>query len=371
MASQAFRHGITRYHNEPRLKITIGGTDYSNYLESIDQIRRDASLSIGTVTMTLKNHNGLFNYLHAAGDAMGITATVQLYLNGAPADLHTVFSGKVEDVNYKGAVCIMRVKDHCGSLLDKPMTAARDPHILGGSGMTVDEFVYRVLVSYGDLDSTQGTGNTDINWTSFSNWRDSYLATKDYHIQARFTDQSVGWTLLKVAQLTHSYIWIDNSGKVAFAPPYGTGYTYDEINTESRDLHIAVDDMINYMTVRYLYNGTTDRWEGVTGVAQNSTSIAQYGTYKYEEDSRVIYHYTQASAEEDRGQTITDLAYPIRTFDISTNIAAVCEDIGNEITVSDTLKGISSETAIIEQIVYELGGNAQDRKVQIFARWAW
>ena len=99
----------------------------------------------------------------------------------------------------------------------------------------------------------------------------------------------------------------------------------------------------------------------------DSASINQYGTYAKTVEGRIFAHMTQASAEADRDATITEYAYPLRLWELTGGFPAITEDLGRAITISDTLKNISSITAYTEQIIYDL----DKWEVQIKARWPW
>ena len=101
--------------------------------------------------------------------------------------------------------------------------------------------------------------------------------------------------------------------------------------------------------------------------ADEDTSIAQYGTFTRTEESRVVWHRSQESAEADAAMTMTNYAFPLRFFDLRAGASGIVEDVGNQITVNDTLKSISGSQPIIEEIAYDL----DTWTVQMKARWPW
>lgn len=343
----------------------MNSVNYDDYVMKVSQIKRDANLTVGVATVTLNNALGTFNFLHQTNTAMGISASIQVYVSGAAADLHPVFAGKVENVRYVGSRAIVRIKDHIADLIVKRIASGREYFAM--SNRTADNMVYNILVSFGAIDSTQGSGNTDIDWTSFTNWRDNYLSGKNYKLSCKFTSQDIRWGLLKIAQLTHSYVYINGSGKIAFAPPYTTGFAYDETNSKPRNLEVDMSDMINKILIRSGYVWSDDFWNEDTGYVWTQASINQYGEYTYDEESRVVWHHGPTSAGDDVTQSLTDFAYPIRTFDITTHIGGMTEEIANQITVSDTVKSISNETAIVEEMIIDLDA----RNVKLKGWWTW
>jgi hypothetical protein len=212
-----------------------------------------------------------------------------------------------------------------------------------------------------------GLGNSDIDWASFRSWRDDYIRTKNYILNGKFASQNTRWLMLKIAQMTHSYFYIQAEGKVAFAPPLGTGGTYDETNIDPLSLRVSMDSLTTRMLARFDYDTVLDDWSGNTSTKLDSTIEAQLGRFLYEEESRVIWHTTIDSGIEDRDQTLTDFQYPVRMFTITTGLAGMLEEIGNQITVSDTVMGITNETAVVEEVLTDM----EARKVTLRARWSW
>lgn len=369
MATESFKKAISRRGVQPRLRFVHNGTNYDEYVIKVSRVKRDANLTAGVATVTLNNGTGTFNFWKDTTTALYESAQVKVYVSGAASDLFTLFSGKVKGVEYVGSRVIVHIRDHMADMFDKPMGTGRAAKLYTTQGQNPDLLVWRILSesSNGGLDPTQNTSNTDIDWTSFAAWRDNYLSTKQYILRAKFTSQKVRWALLKIAQLTHSYIFVNTDGKMAFAPSLGTGLVYDETNCRPIDLKLSTDNMITRILLRYGFDIVQDDWGGTTGYYIAGDSEPQYGRISYDEESRVIWHSTVGSAAEDAAQTLTDLKFPVKMFSITTNLAGMTEEIGNEITVSDTLKSISNATAVVEEIITDM----EARKVMLKARWAW
>jgi len=369
MSTQSFRKAISRRGVEPRIRFVHDGTNFEDYVIKVSKVKRDADLTAGIATVTLNNGTGLFNFWKATNTALNESAQIQIYVSGAAADLFTLFSGTVQDVEYIGSRAIVRIKDHMADMLEKPLGTGRLAHLFSSKTWPVDEMVWRILIeaSGAALDSTETDLNADINWNSFVNWRDNYLGIKNYGLKAKFTSQKIRWGLLKIAQLSHSYIYIDTDGRVAFAPPFGTGFSYDETNSKPRDLSVKMGSQITRMLARHGYSISADTWTGNTGYLVQGAAETQYSRFSYDEESRVIWHNTLASAQEDRSQTIIDLAFPVRMFKIVTNLAGMTEEIANQITVNDTLKSITNATPIVEEVLTDM----ESRTVVLKARWSW
>ena len=379
MASAAFIAGIKKRYIQPRISFIHNGTDYSPFVIKISQITRDANLSAGVANVTLNNGTGTFNFFSSTNTALAESAQVKIHLTSDSADKVTLLSGKVQNVDFQGTRVIVRVKDHLKDFHSIKLGSDTVPFDFTSQfatpegGHPADRIVWRLLTedAAGNLDPTEGAGNTDINWTRFVAWRDNYLDSfaqnSRFLLRARFTGETLRSALLKIAQLTHSYFWVDLDGKISFAPTHPTGQTYTASNREPLALSLSLDPIINTMRVRYRYNHINSTWLDSTLEANDATSVTQYGKRNYVEEDRTVWHHSFTSGFDDRTQTLSDIAFPKRMVSLTTNLSGVTEDVATQITVTDTIKGITAQTMTIEEIIYDL----EARKVRMKAWWQW
>ena len=114
--------------NHPRLRFVYDGTNYDNSrILSVSNIHRDKNLSIGFLTITLENSDETFNYpitnnlgLYENALTNPITATLQLYFSDL-AEYITLFTGRVERIDYEGKVAIFHIRDRLAQILDRPV----------------------------------------------------------------------------------------------------------------------------------------------------------------------------------------------------------------------------------------------------------
>jgi hypothetical protein len=224
-----------------------------------------------------------------------------------------------------------------------------------------------LLTTEGELSSLSAPGNTDIDYAAFAAWRDQHITSNSYEIRARPTGHTISEILMRVCQHTHSYIWVNLNGKVSFAPPFNTGLSYDESNTNLRDLEVNEDRILNKVEVRNGYNFTQGVWARVTGQSENTTSSDRFGTFPKTIEDRILNHATTASAEADRDATLTDYAFPLKFVMLKAGPPAIMEDLGNQLTVSDTFRGWSGINPLLEEITYDL----DKWEVTMKARWPW
>lgn len=363
-----------------RYKFLYGSTDYTSMLTKtgLGTIRRDINLSAGKALVTLNNSGGWWNFLHQTNTALRGTAQIQIYVDGDAANAYTLFKGEVGRPDYQGSTVTLTIKDHNGSFLDKKVGSNESPATWYSTTIralnNVDAQVWRLLTVDGGLSGLNSPANTDIDYASFARWRDQHLTPNDYAIRGRPRGQSVAECLMIICQLTHSYMWINNDGYVEFAPPFEPGYSYDEGNTGSRrkpghgrDLVVRDDLILNDVTVMRGYAWDTGNWLGSES-GTDATSITTFGTFPKTIEGRTFWHLGQSSsAEADKDATLTNYAYPLRFPKLTAGFPAIMEDLGREITISDTLKEWSGISAYVEQIIYDLN----TWEIELKARWPW
>lgn len=375
-----FRESLLKPSVKLRYKFLYDSTDYTSMIteNGMGTIRRDINLSTGKALVTLNNSGGWWNFLHQTNTALRDTAEIQVYVDGDASNAYTLFKGEVWRPKYAGATVTITIKDHNGSFLDKKVGSNESPAAWYSTSIpqytTANAQVWRLLTVDGGLSGLNSPANPDIDYASFARWRDQHVTPNGYRTRGLPKGQSVAECLMIIAQMTHSYIWVNNDNYVEFAPPFEPGFSYDEDNTGSRrkpghgrDLEIRDDLILNNVTVRYNFAPDTGNWLG--GVNDtDATSIGRFGTFPKTIEGRIFWHSGGAtSAEADRNATLANYAFPLRFLNLIAGFPAIMEDLGREIVVSDTLKEISSESAFVEQIVYDLN----NWEINIKARWPW
>jgi hypothetical protein len=370
----AFRQNLLKPSVKLRYKFLYDSTDYTSQILKIGTIRRDMNLATGKALVTLNNAGGWWNFLKATNNALGDTAEIQVYVEGDAANAYTLFKGTVHYPIYEGSTATIQIKDHNSKFLDRRVGSNASPATwYQGQTRDANEIVWRLLTTDGGLSGLVSPANTDIDYAYFVRWRDNHIATENYELKGLPKGQTVGQLLMIICQMTHSFIWIGNDGKVKFAPPFEPGFTYTDANTgkrgkpgQGRDLQVVDDKIINDVTVRHGHNFSQGSWVGSVNNT-DATSIAKFGTFAKTIEGRIFAHMTAASATSDRDDTLVYYAFPLRFVNLIGGLPAIMEDLGRELTVSDTLKGISSQSMYSEQIIYDL----DTWDVEIKARWPW
>lgn len=254
-------------------RVTISGST------SNDGEYRIATASAGTLTLAV----GESLSTEAAGDlvsALGQPAFnffVEDRLNniGKPCHLGMYFdgtlgylylmTGTVEEVSYNGATITLSIRDRMAPMLKKRIGSGQEPadYYTMLNPFNPATIVWNVLTSWGELDDTFTTSNTQINFTSWQAWFNR-CAAHNYQVRGRFPGTTIQNMLLRIGDLTNSFIWVDGEGFFQFTmfePPHlagGSDETYDTDNSVAIDIDIDKDTVQNVMNIYYGHNPDTN-----------------------------------------------------------------------------------------------------------------
>lgn len=338
--------------------IIASRTSYDSYVESVSSLRRDTGLSSGTAVVKVTNIDQTWNIFESDLTNFGKTAQLKHFFSG-DSEYITYFTGTVEKVRFEDAHAYLYIRDKMAPMLDIPLQCGQNAvEIYDPIGEEVcynpADMVWKLLVDFGGLDATVGVGNADIDYDSWVAWHNDCVAgAKNYCIRGRFTGHSIRTALLSIANRSNSYIWVDNTGKFRFAPPYdAAGQTFSVGDCKKIDLEISKGELINDCIVYYGYqpNVGPGTWTG-TQDDDDATSIAAYGEREFTEESRVVWHWNSSSALSDAVYKILGYKDPIKYILLEATMKGFITEIADEVTVTESLKGLSSETVRIIDVV--------------------
>lgn len=283
-------------------------------------------------------------------------------------EAYSLFTGAVESatISMDQATCTLKIRDKLSLLLENKvggysagqfidvnvnywgdMDPVTKQGINRSSAYYASQLVWIMLTSYGKLDATASTANTDIDYTSYLAWKasvdnNSYIL---YDIGCVIGGgPSVASIVSAIAKLTVSQVWGGGNGKIKFKGSMqsipGVWDSYTKANALSAALDISIDGRKNLYYTKYGYIPSVDIW----GSDQNGVSNKQelHGPsaepYLYQtqwEQDRQVYHNGIASADLYATEWLTITAPPIRTWTLELPLFGFLEDVGNEIILSN------------------------------------
>ena len=190
-------------------------------------------------------------------NTMGKPCRLSLHFSGTIGSL-PLMTGIVEEVSYNGATVTLNVRDKMAAMLEKRIGSGQAP---ADFYSTVNPYnpatiVWNVLTTWGELDDTFTTSNKDMNFTGWQAWF-ARCAVHNYLCRGRFPGTTIQNMLLRIGDLTNSFIWVDGEGVFQFTmfePPYVAGAsdeTYDVDNSISIDVDIDKSTIKNVMNIYY------------------------------------------------------------------------------------------------------------------------
>lgn len=251
---------------EPGDRITISGST------SNDGIYIIAGLISGTLTLvagdSLTNEGAsalvsilaqpAFNFfVENRIDNMGIPARLGLRFAETAGVLY-LLTGTVEEVSYSGARVTLAIRDRMAPMLERRIGSGQDPVDYHSRITQVSPalLAWELLTVFGELDNTFNTDNVDIDHASWSAWS-TLVDNHNYKVKARFPGTTIQNALLRIADMTNSFIWVSGEGKFKFAmfePPHtadGSDETFDTDNCVNIDPAIDKSTIINVARIMF------------------------------------------------------------------------------------------------------------------------
>lgn len=369
--------------------ITDSGNNFLNYnfvagmpLLVSGSVSNDGDYTIDTVTagtITLVASDTLTN------EIAGATVT----LTNEKIELYTGYVESAE-FGYLEKTVTLNCKDRISTLLENPVqdttggtpepaiynyisvfSVRNLPHVLSA-------IVFDLLTTYGNLDNTMGTGNTDIDFASWQAW----AAVVDdggydiYDICVFANGESVKTILLKIAKLTESIFYVGGAGKVKFKASLQAvvGQTYSKSDLAALPYQTSMEDRINFIYCKYGYDPEYDVFNsdgaGVVTDSENYGPSDEPWTYNVEiNDDRVVSHNSTASAELYMNEKLNRTAPPPRLFAVKSDLLGFVEELGNDITMDTVFADPPYDDfdLRIEGISY----NVMDWTTEMTARFFW
>lgn len=259
----------------------------------------------------------------------------------------TLFKGKLTSSFFKGTKANLNFIDNFDKLKKLLLGTSENPLLFTGSEWNPADLFWTVATSYGRLDSTQTSGNVDIDYTTWTQWK-ADLDTLSYRLQAEFKGTNVLEALKKIAALTHSSIVGEGDGKIYTRTQVPrlisntTTYTGDHIF--DIDLKLDTRDIINFSTVQFAYDTGLGTFTGSL-VQGNTTSINTYGQRESLFDDKTVWHATKTSAESFLNRVSALFSDPIERYRIKTGFKALRQQVSDNIVITDAILSLTASTS--------------------------
>ena len=375
-----------RQSGYPTIRFTHDSSTYDSDVLEVSDIHRNSSLSSGQAIVSVDNTDGGWNGFSTSSTAMGCAASIALKFSD-DAETLCMFTGTVERVEFlepHGSVCKIYLRDKMAKMLNQRVgsgaTAAGDAAdyaSLGSPGVAgrdlsqpfhPADIVWDLLVEHGGLDNDTTSANTDIMVTNWETWKAALDA--NFRIRAWFTGQTIRDALLRIAQMTDSYIWINGAGKVDFRFGGTSGETYTASNSRFISLEQETVNMINATDIYSGYDIESGIWRYDERSATTGASQAQYGDFIYVDRDTTIWPYSVYSADIMETHIHASYPYPVKILTLEVPLQGFLNDISYQIDYTNSTMSMTNITPILEDATYRMSGNRRWTAEQSF-RWDW
>jgi len=279
----------------PELVFNYKGVAKSAYVGSHGSISRNAeSISAGNVALQIINTDMSWNDILANPQnhvGAGLTASsVQIGYTGI--GFMTLFTGKLDDADFSDVDGVgLTFRDQISDFTQKKVGSSQIPadyyssasytvftNADWSSGRNPADIIWHILTYWGGLDSTESVANTDIDWTTFSEFK-NILSSIGYLVQAKFQGETIANALKEIADKTMSTIFSEADGKLYCR--YWLGSDTASIQTYNSAKWFNMPKIkLNKLTIKNRYEIS---WgyafpQEETGTVSSATNSTWYGT---------------------------------------------------------------------------------------------
>jgi len=341
--------------------------DYRNFVISYGTISRDAkNIIAGTVDVELANTDSSWDVflMDDAGGEQGSLYKEGVLKINLPAG-KKLFTGYADTVTFDGAVARLTFKDKLSKVLDKTVGSEESPVDYYSSSYNPADLVWAILTTYGGIDSTASTANVDIDYTQWSAWKTDCTAL-DFSLEANCTGETIGELIHEIAYLTASFIYVDGTGKFTFYRllPNPTEAIYEIDSSKylmGRKLVIERDrsDLVNDVTCYYDLNVGADTWADSVDAEDTDSQDENWGTVAKIHEEKVVWHATEASAQEFCNRQIDVYSYPLELVTFTMPLSGADRVVGERLDITMPMPGgYTNMAAVIWRIDYDIMENA-------------
>lgn len=214
----------------PERVFNYKGVAKSSYIDSYGAISRNAeSITAGNTALQIINTDQTWNDILANPQnhiGVGLTdSTIQIGYTAI--GFMTLFTGKLDNADFSDIDSVgLTFRDSISDFTKKQVGSSQVPADYYSSssytiftnsdwsaGRNPADIIWHLLTYWGGLDSTESTANTDIDWTTFSEFK-NILSSIGYLVQAKFQGQTLTNALKEICDITNSTVFSEMDNKI-------------------------------------------------------------------------------------------------------------------------------------------------------------
>lgn len=359
--SSAFQSQLdSQVPNDIVREFTFSTSDSTNKVLDFGSISRQGDKVIaGDMSIRLSNADQFWNNVQTDKSHFLRPGTMDIgfTINNSNETLR-VFTGDLTKIRNSSSTKVnVTFRDKTNTLLKRSVGNASSAVAFTGSNWNPADMFFTVATSWGRLSDIQSTSNPDIDWDSFSDWKNN-LTVSGFTIQGNFKGDQVPNIFQEIAEITNSVIIAEGDGKIytyKFLPSLVSNVvSYNGANILSEiERQMDIKTLINDVKVFHGYDPNNDTWTGFTSKVFTS-SVNTFGTYEESVDGMTVWHATANSALRFLERRFTISKEPLETIRFRSSLIGMINQIGDSITVTDSLLAYSQDPFKISDLDIDL-----------------
>jgi len=351
---------------EPLRKFTIGASDYSNRVTKWPKIKRTAHhIKSGQMTVGLANHDQALNNFYVQKYTAQTSVEISIGFNHPTSgdEYMPLFRGMFKDVEYAKEKANIICRDNLWNFADR---------MIGEPGATItfsheipSDIIWTVCTCYGELDNTESTSNTDIDWDSFNAlaW---VFSIDNVLCSAEYEGNKISTVLNEFGRYTDTAVWIEGDGKLYFKK-FTEANTLDIVLSKNRysDFQFKMEGtrIINRAYVYFDYDVSTDSWLSVV-YDEHSLSVNSFGLHEMVFQNDKIWYVDSVSALTLAQRKTSLLWEPPRKFKVKSGLPGIHRQIGETVRLANDFYNVScGQGWAITEINFDLNKGIMTRQM--------
>ena len=329
---------------QPKRILTLGGSDYSDYVITWPKIKRTTQdLRSVNLSIPLANEDGHLNLFFKNTYNIPAACLLQIGFTHPTSgdEMATIYTGTLEKVSYSQNRCTLKVRDKIYNLTQYKVGDSDVPVTVNST--IPSDIAWTLCTCYGELSSIASTSNPDIDYTKWLAWAGVFSADS-IHMSTRYEGKKVSEALSSIAKMTDSAIYVEGDGKIAFDRFNNPSSLDSTLSYEyTTKFNIDVDSLrvINRQYVNLLYSASSNYWQGVV-CSVDSVSVNSFGLHEdiLKDDSCWFVSSTDASIISAR--KIDLYSQPPKQFNVQTGLRLINKQLGETLRLVNSFYGVDS-----------------------------
>jgi hypothetical protein len=328
--------------SEPVRKLTIGSSDYSDFVSRWPKIKWTVNdLKAVNPSITLYNQDGALNNFYNNTYLITTSADIQFGFTHPTSgdELITLWQGWLKRVNYRRGNCIVSFEDKIRTLGERTVGDSKTP-VTYATDIPSD-IADSLVQSHGQLDFA-----TNIDSSDFFIWADVF-SRDTVQGAARYEGVKVRDAITRLAKMTDSAVWIAGDGKIhfkRFEAVSSNDITLTDNEVNFVDINLDDTRLINKQWVYGDYKQESNFYN----IIVNHVSTSSVNTYGVREDIMrdETFWFADSASAFNMASRKTVLFHDVpKKFNLQTNLIGLQLEIGDTIRFVDDFFSITSADA--------------------------